>query len=74
VGVCGPQLLGSLCSSMEKMNNWGVICGHQENGILLLGTRERNRIVMEMDVGAVAVGVLNKGTGKRNDHCTRYFV
>jgi hypothetical protein len=49
---------------MEKVNNWEVICGHQENGILLLGTRERNRIVMEMDAGAVGVGVLNKGLGR----------
>lgn len=66
--VCGPQLLGSLCLSMGKMNNLGVVCGHQEKRNLLLGTRERNKIEMEMDDGAVEVVVLNKVTGQGNDH------
>lgn len=65
--VCGPQLLGSLCLSMGKMNNWGVVCGHQEKCNLLLGTRERNKTLMEMDAGVVEVVVLNKVTGQRND-------
>uniref|UniRef100_A0A0A9E8N3 Umc2756 n=1 Tax=Arundo donax TaxID=35708 RepID=A0A0A9E8N3_ARUDO len=52
------------------MNNWAVVCGHQKKDNLLLGMRERNKIVIEMDAGTVEV-VVNKVAG---DHGTLYFV
>lgn len=37
------------------MNDWGFVCGNQKKDSLLLGTRERNKIVTEKDAGVVRV-------------------
>jgi hypothetical protein len=41
------------------MNHWGVVCGNQKKDSLLIGTKERNKIVMEKDAGIVRVVGVN---------------
>lgn len=57
------------------MNNWGVGCGHHEEGNLFLGMRERNKMnvvgvktgTVEMRTRTVEVVVKNV-PGQRHDH------